>query len=151
VIAAALSEPAGPPVDVGGVVRVEPLSGWEVAQDPPGVRLTRGPGTLIVRAFPFAGDASQLLHTYVEQSFGSRAEQISFGTVEPVRLRSGVTGMRMHYVGTVPGVQTPIEGQLTAAIAPSGVGVVFNVWAPEGLLRFVLDDAGAMIDRAEIR
>ncbi len=52
----ALSRPAGPPVEVAGTVRIQPLSGWEVAgrfADPPGVRLTRGAGNLDVVAAPF--------------------------------------------------------------------------------------------------
>ena len=150
VIAAALSEPAGPPVEIGGAVRIAPLSGWEVAADPPGVRMTRGAGTLIVRAFPFDGDAEALLRSYAERTLGAQAEQLSFGAVEPVRLPSGLVGARVHYVGTVGGVQTPIEGRLTAVVSPSGDGVVFNAWATEGLLRFVLEDVTTMIERAEI-
>ena len=51
VVAAALAQPAGPPVGFPGLVEVQPLSGWEPA-DPgsvdgrPFVQLTRGNGTL---------------------------------------------------------------------------------------------------------
>jgi hypothetical protein len=153
VFAAALSEPTGPPVDVGGVVRVEPLSGWTVAgrsQDPPGVRLSRGGGTLDVAAFGFTGDADALLRAYLER-LEPQTEHLSLGAVGGVRLPSGLTGARVHYVGTFGDVQTPIEGELTSVVSPSGVGVVFNGWSAEGLLRFMLDDVGTMIDRAEIR
>ena len=152
VIAAALSEPAGPPVDVGGVVKVAPLSGWAVAGKPfvtPSVRLSRGGGTLDVAAFEFDGDPASLLHQYLEQ-VKPHAGQLSVGAVEPVRLRSGVSGAQVHYVGAVGGVQTSSEGEVTAVVLPSGVGIVFDGWAPEGLLRFVLGDITTMIDRAEI-
>jgi hypothetical protein len=153
VFAAALSEPTGPPVDVGGLVRVEPLSGWAVAgrsSDPPGVRLSRGGGTLDVAAFGFTGDADALLRAYLEK-LEPQTEHLSIGAVGTVRLASGLTGARVHYVGTLGDVQTPIEGELTAVVSPSGVGVVFNGWSSEGLLRFVLEDVGTMIDRAAIR
>jgi len=58
VVAGALSEPAGPPVTVAGIVRVSPLSGWEVAERsaaPPSVRFTRGSGNLDVMVFLFSG------------------------------------------------------------------------------------------------
>jgi hypothetical protein len=151
--AAALSEPTGRPVDVGGLVRVEPLSGWTVAgrsSDPPRVRLSRGGGTLDVSAFGLRGDADALLRAYLEK-LESQTEHLSIGAVGGVRLASGLTGARVHYVGTFGDVQTPIEGELTAVVSPSGVGVVFNGWSSEGLLRFMLDDVGKMIDRAEIR
>ena len=154
VIAAALFEPAGPPVDVGGVVRVEPLSGWAVAGRPftdvPSARLSRGGGTLDVAALPFGTDAPSLLRSFVGEVLEPRASQLSVGEIEPVRLRSALTGARVHYVATFGDVPTSIEGQLTAVVSPSGDGVVFNGWAPEGLLRFVLDDVRTMIDRAEI-
>ena len=154
VIAAALSEPAGPPVDVGGVVRVQPLSGWAVAGRPfadvPSVRISRGGGTLDVAALAFGADAASLLRAFVREVLEPRASQLSVGAVEPVRLRSGLSGVRVHYVATVGDVPTSIEGQLTAVVSPSGEGVVFNGWAPERLLRFVLDDVRTMIDRAEI-
>jgi len=150
-IAAALSEPATAPVDVGGVVRVEPLSGWAVARgpSPTSARLTRGGGTLDVAAFAFRGDAGSLLEAYLTQ-VKPDAHQVSVGAVEPFRLRPGLPGARVYYVGTFGDVQTSTEGELTAVVLPSGVGVVFDGWAPEGLLRFVLDDIATMIDRAEV-
>jgi hypothetical protein len=152
VIAAALSEPAGPAVDVGGVVRVAPLSGWAVAGRPfatPSVRLSRGGGTLDVAAFRFDGDATALLQAYLTR-VKPHEGQLSVGAVDLVRLPSGVPGARVHYVGSVGGVQTSSEGEVTAVVLPSGVGVVFDGWAPEGLLRFVLEDVTTMVDRAEI-
>jgi hypothetical protein len=53
-------------------------------------------------------------------------------------------------VGTFPGVPAPIEGQVTAIVSGSGVGVVFDGWSPSGLLQFALDDVEAMIDGAEV-
>jgi hypothetical protein len=153
VTAAALSSPAGPPIDVGGVVRVRPLSGWEPARrsdDPPALRLTRGNATLDVRAFSFGGSADILLREYVDAVLEEQADQLSVSRIEPVTLASGLPAARVSYVGTFPGVQTPIEGQVTAAVSDSGVGVVFDGWAPSGLLRYALEDLDAMSERAEI-
>ena len=153
VVAAALSEPAGPPVQVGGVLRIAPLSGWELAQrfsDPAGVRLTRGSGNVDAFAGPFDGSSSDLLRTYVNGVLEPDASHLSVSSVEPVTLASGLRGSRISYVGTFGDVQAPIEGQVSAFVSPSGVGAVFDGWAPTGLLRYVLDDVETMVTRAEI-
>jgi hypothetical protein len=153
VTAAALSTPAGPPVDVGGLVQVRPLSGWEPAQefdDPPGVRLTRGSAALDVLASPFDGSAEQLLREYVAAFLEGQADQLSVSRIEPVTLASGLAGARVSYVGTFRGVQVPVEGQATVTVSESGIGVVFDGWAPSGLLRYALEDLDTMIEIAEV-
>lgn len=154
VTAAALSTPAGPPVSVGGVVRVSPPSGWAPAarfDDPPGIRLTRGSGNLDVLALPFSGTALDLSHEYVDLVLTPNAERLSVSRqVEEVRLRSGLAGIRVFYVGAFGRGQTPIEGEVTAVVSPSGVGIVFDGWAPGGLLQYVVDDIRLMIESAEI-
>jgi hypothetical protein len=135
VVAGALSEPAGPPVEVAGVLQIAPLSGWELAQrfsdpaSPPGVRLTRGSGNVDAFALPFDGSSSDLVRSYVSQVLEPDASHLSISSIEPV---------------------TPIEGQVSAFVSPSGVGVVFDGWAPSGLLRYVLGDIETMVTRAEI-
>ena len=37
-----------------------------------------------------------------------------------------------------------------AVVSGSGVGVVFDGWAPSGLLQYALDDINTMVDRAEV-
>jgi len=156
VVAGALSEPAGPPVEVAGVLQIAPLSGWELAQrfsdpsSPPGVRLTRGSGNVDAFALPFDGSSSDLVRSYVSQVLEPDASHLSISSIEPVTLSSGLRGSRIAYVGTFGGVQAPIEGQVSAFVSPSGVGVVFDGWAPSGLLRYVLGDIETMVTRAEI-
>lgn len=153
-VGGALSIPAGPPVEVAGVVRVQPLSGWEVTgrfEDPAGVRLTRGGGNLDVVAIPFSGDASQLVAEYVKAVLEPEASRLSVSSeAEPVRLTSGLEGVRIAYVGRFGKSQTPIEGEVTAVVSPSGVGVVFDAWGPSGVLRYIVGDARAMTDAAEV-
>jgi hypothetical protein len=153
VTAGALSAPPGSPVDVGGIVRVVPLEGWEVAErspQDPTARLTRGSGTLDVFAGPFAGSPQELLREYVAEGLEPQAEQLSVSGAEPVTLASGDRGARVSYVGSFAGVQTPIEGVVTAIATGSGSGVIFDGWAPFGLLQHVLGDVESMIRNAEV-
>jgi hypothetical protein len=149
-----LSRPAGPPVDVAGVVRVQPLTGWEVAdryEGPPGARLTRGSGSLDFVVLPFSGSSEELASEYVGEVLEPQADRLSVSSrVEPVTVGPGLPGVRVAYVGTFGRSRSPIEGEVTAAVSPSGVGVVFDAWSPQGLLRYVADDMRAMIDRAEV-
>ena len=153
-IGGALTGAAGPPVDVAGVVRVRPLSGWELAarfEEPPRVRLTRGSGNLDVVAVPFEGTAVELARRYVREVLEPEARQLSVSReVEPVRLEGGLPGVRLTYVGLFGKAQAPIEGEVTAFVSPSGDGAVFDAWGPEGVLRYVVDDVRTMIERAVI-
>jgi hypothetical protein len=150
----ALGEIQGGAVAVGTSVRVTPLPGWELADrstDPDRIRLTSGSTSLDVAAFPFAGTDVDLLGRYVDDILEPDAEQFRVSEeVESVRLASGLTGSRIAYVGLFGDVQTPIEGEVTAVVSPSGEGVIFDGWAPAGQLQFEIDEIDAMIERAEI-
>lgn len=155
VTSAALSKPVGPPVTVGEVVRISPLSGWELARrfdDPPGIELTRGSGNLDVVAIGFDGDAASLLREFVSQVLEPGAERLSVSQqIQRVELRSGLTAVRIFYIGVFGRGQTPIEGEVTTVVSASGVGVVFDGWAPAGLLEHVGGDIHEMIETSEIR
>jgi hypothetical protein len=151
--AAALSTPAGPPVDVAGRVSVRPLSGWGLARravDPPGITLTRGSASLDVAAGSFSGGPGELLREYVRGVLEVQARQLSVSEPETVVLDSGLTGTRVSYVGTFGDVGSPIEGEVTAVVSDSGVGAIFDGWAPFGLLRYAEGDLEVMIERAEV-
>jgi hypothetical protein len=153
VVAAALSRPTGPPVDVGGIVRVQPLSGWEAAStarsgDVPFSRLTRGSGTLDVMAIPgVVGDASSLAQRYANDVLTKQLTGLSISRrLRPV-LVAGRAGQRFDYVG-VNEAGAPIEGEVTVIVTAAGDGVAFDGWAPEGLLTFVEGDVHTMEDEA---
>lgn len=82
----ALSIRTAEPVRIAGVVRLFPLSGWQVAgrfTAPPGARLTRGNADLdlwVLRGF--GGSAAELANVYGDQALRSEAERLS--TSEPV-------------------------------------------------------------------
>ncbi len=148
-----LSEPAGPAVMIEGVVSVQPLSGWEVAGrggiDGHGyTRLSRGSGTLDVVAWDPVADAATLALAYRTALRSQLSQLQASDELQPVSLRDGTSGVRFRYVGVVAGTGATVEGQATCVVSPGGVGVVFDGWAPEGMLAFVDGDIDTMVDRA---
>jgi hypothetical protein len=141
-------------VAVGDAVEVTPLPGWELAErfeDPTGIRLTSGTASLDVAELPFDGTDVELLREYVDRVLSSQAEQLRLSEeVEPVRLASGLTGVRIAYVGAFGDVQTPVEGEITTVVSPLGTGVVFDGWAPTGQLQLAIEDLRTMIETTEI-
>jgi hypothetical protein len=152
VAAAALSEPTGPPVGIAGVISIRPLSGWVVAGLPsgdPAVRVTRGSGNLDTTVFPSGfADVQRLADHYVEVLSGQLSQLSVSKQLSAVHLSSGLRGVRFGYIGVVAGTGTSIEGEVTV-VTMSGRGVVFDGWAPAGLLSFVRSDIDTMIDQAE--
>ena len=153
VVAAALSGPPPPPVEVGGVVRVQPLSGWEAASttrsgELPFSRLTRGSGTLDVMTVPgFVGDAESLAERYATDVLTRQLTGLSISKRPRPVLVAGRPGERFDYVG-VNDAGAPIEGEVTVLVTVGGDGVVFDGWAGEGLLSFVEGDIHTMEDEA---
>jgi hypothetical protein len=154
VVADALGESTRGSTTVSASVTVTPLPGWELAErfgDPPGARFTRGSASLDVASIPFAGSDLDLLTSYVQEVLEPDAQQLQVSeTVEQVTFDDGLVGSRIAYVGTFGDVQAPIEGEVTAVVSPSGVGVVFDGWAPSGQLQFASSDIRTMVRTAEI-
>jgi hypothetical protein len=156
VLAAVLSQPAGPPVGFRGSVIVRPLSGW-VSADPrtrfpraPTFQLTRGNGNLLVSVRQrYPGDPEALAQEY-RAYLSDRLSRLSVSSrLEPVRLRSGLAGVRFAYIGVFADTGTSVEGEVSLFVTPSGHGIIFNGWAPEGLLSFVRSDVRTMVTEAE--
>ena len=156
ITATALSVPAGPPVDVGGVVRVFPLSGWEVAwrgevKGVPAARLTRGTGNLDVLAPAQGSDPDELLRSYVQEVLKPEARHLRVSEqIERVRLDSGLPGSRLFYVAEFGDRAVQIEGEVTTTVAPSGAGVVFDGWGPAGLFGYASGDIDTMTAASEV-
>jgi hypothetical protein len=155
VAAAALAEPAGPPVSIPGIVSVQPLTGWEPAEpgsvaDRPYVRVTRGSGTLVAVAWgPFDGDAEALAVDVRDEVLDGSLDQLSVSEVlTPVVLDQGAEGQRFTFVGIDAESGAAVEGEVTTVISPDGQGVVFVGLAPEGLLAFVDGDLRTMVNAA---
>jgi hypothetical protein len=157
VAADALSEPAGAPVSIAGVVAVQPISGWEPAEPGsvagrPFVRLTRGSGTLVVVAWgSFAGDAGSLALEVRDDLLDVSLDQLTVSDrLTPVTFDRGLRGQRFTFVGIDRESSTSVEGTVTTVVAPDGQGVVFVGLAPEGLLAFVDGDLHTMVTAAAV-
>lgn len=154
VTAAALSEPAGPPVTVGRAVTVQPLTGWEALEGGeagglPAARLTRGGGNLDVVVAPFyASGARSLANEYIDRVLRRQLSSLSVSdNFTTVALGGALLAERFTYVG-VTDTGASVEGEVTVTVTQTGAGVVFDGWAPEGLLSFVDGDIHTMIERA---
>ena len=155
VAAAALSEPVGPPVEIPEVLSVHPLSGWVFAGRGTFdgfryVALTRGSGNLVAGVAAGATDAAGLADAYVEVVLSGQLSQLSVSRREDIQLLSGARGIRFGYVGVVADTSGSVEGEVTVVMSPAGHGIVFDGWAPAGLLAFVRSDIRTMIDRTEV-
>ncbi len=156
ITAAALSTPVGPPIAIGGVARLQPLSGWRFVQrvsdaGVPGVLITRGSGSLEVLAAPIDHTPDALATFYEEQVLQPRASRLQVSDhFEPVTLASGVNAVRFSYIGVFDQSGVPIEGEVTVAVSAAGNGVIFDGWAPEGALQYVTGDIETMVRDAEV-
>ena len=155
-VASTLAKPAGPPVGFPGVVTVQPLSGWGDAgrlgtAAAPDQRLSRGGGNLdVVAVVPFGQTARALAQDYETTVLGTEHTQLSVSRFTPVTLANGIPGLRFSYVAVTGGTSQSIEGEVTVVVSPSGNGIVFNGWAPEGLLSYVRGDIHTMVSRAQV-
>jgi hypothetical protein len=156
VVAAALSEPAGPLVG-SAAVAVRPLSGW-VRADPTSsldrassFQLTRGNGNLLVSVRGHYPGGPEALAEEYRAFLAEHLSQLSVSSsLEPVRLRSGQTGLRFAYIGVFADTGTSVEGEVAVFVTPLGHGIVFDGWAPAGLLSFVRSDIRTMVIEAEV-
>jgi len=159
VTSSALSEPAGPPVTIPGIVQVRPLSGWAESDagqlrlalegsDVPGlfVQLTRGNGNFgVVAVRAGAADPVGVANAFILGVLDRRLDRPTVSrNLESVRLESGARAVRFSYVGVFAQTGVSIEGEVTVLITPAGVGVIFDAFASEGLLPFILGDVHAM-------
>jgi hypothetical protein len=156
VTAAALSSAAGPPIGIGGVARVQPLSGWRFVQrvsdgGVPGVLITRGSGSLEVLAGPTSRTPEALARYYATEILQPQANRLQVSDhLDVIALPSGVPAVRFTYFGDFDQSGVPIEGEVTVAVSPAGNGVIFDGWAPEGSLQYVNGDIETMVEQAEV-
>lgn len=144
----------GPSILLAGGVSIAPIQGWqqeELPSENAGVRLTNGSGFLDAFFFSGGGSLEDLLNHYVDTQLLPAASSLQTSPVaEPLLVGPSISAVRATYIGTFNGVQFPIEGELTALVAPDGSGIVFDGWAQEGNLGYVLEDIRAMIQALEV-
>jgi hypothetical protein len=166
VVAGTLPAPDVARIELGGVITVRPLPGWEVARResatipaPSGAvlsgefaQLTRGSGALDLVALPdLGGTALELADVYAAGVLTRQLERLSVSElVERVTLRNGLEAVRFGYIGSEPQSGAAIEGSVTVAVAPSGNGAVFDGWAFQGQLQLISGELVAMVESAEV-
>ena len=166
VIAGTLPAPEVSKIELGSVVTIRPLPGWEVVHResatipaPSGAvisgeftQLTRGSGALDLVALPgVGGTALELADVYAAGVLTRQLERLSVSElVERLTLRNGLEGVRFSYIGSEPQTGAAIEGSATIVVAPSGNGAVFDGWAFEGQLQLISGELVAMIESAEV-
>lgn len=156
-VTAALEDPSGTPLDIGGAVRVSPLSGWTAVgraavDEWTFGRLIRGTGTLdvAVRELPVTAPG-EVARAYLDRFLRRELTRLSVDErLQQVTLASGTVGVRFRYTGFLRDSATTIEGEVTAVVTASGAGVAFDASSPDGLLSFVIGDARTMIGDAVI-
>jgi hypothetical protein len=166
VVAETLPAPDVRPIALGGLLTIRPLPGWEVVRreaatipSPSGAvipgefaQLTRGSGALDLVALPgVGGTALELADVYAAGVLTRQLERLSISSlVERITLRSGMEAVRFGYIGSEPQTGAAIEGSITAVVAPSGNGAVFDGWAFQGQLQLIGGELVAMIESAEV-
>jgi hypothetical protein len=166
VVADTLPAPDVPPIALGGVLTIRPLPGWEVVHREPApipfpsgavisgefAQLTRGNGALDLLALPrVGGTALELADVYATEVLARQLERLSIsGLEERITLPNGLEAVRFGYIGSQPQTGAAIEGSVTAVVAPSGNGAVFDGWAFQGQLQLISGELVAMIDSTEV-
>jgi hypothetical protein len=166
VVAETLPQPEVRPIELGGVVTVRPLRGWEVVlrervtvPAPTGgslsgdfAQLTRGNGALDLLALPGAGgEALELADLYAREVLSRQLERLALSErVRGIVLPNGLQAVRFGYIGSEPRSGSSVEGAVTAVVSPGGNGVVFDGWAFRGQLELIVEELSAMIDGAEV-
>lgn len=143
----------GQPVEVGPGVSVTAPPGWSVegpGGEPPSLRLSNGIGQMYIAVSPVSGDPGQQLQAYLDEVLRPQASQISISPAQPIDLPSGDPAAFFAYLGTFEGVNTPLEGEVAAVVAPGGTALVVDGWAEEGQFVSVQDDVRSTVVSAEV-
>ena len=146
---------AGPAVEVTQGLRVQPLSGWKEAERADGeILFTRGSGNLHVatETGASAGDEDRLITDYLSGlATAAKGGDIGVTDSETVTLPNGLRARRLHYQGQFSnGSAVTIQGEVTAVVSASGLGVVFNGFSSPDLQPYIEDDVHDMIEKAVI-
>lgn len=143
-------EPSRQLVQVTERAAIMPARGWEAAT-PIGndhAYLTNGSATLVVREAADAASASDELQRTLREWRADRDIQLVTSSSEPADIGPQVVAVRAAFLGIFPGVDYPVEGELTVVEGGSGAVVVFRAWASKGEFQLVAPDVDAMIRSA---
>lgn len=143
----------GRPIELGPDVTIHVPPGWSaerVLGQPPSLRLSNGIGQVYAAVSPVAGDPGQQLQAYLDEVLRPQATQISTSPAKAIGLPSGDPASSFAYLGSFEGVSAPLEGEVVAVVAPSGVSLIVDGWAPEGQFVSVQQDVRSIVADAEV-
>lgn len=142
----------GAPIQLAEGVVIHPPHGWVAEPSPntPELRLSNGVGQMYVAVSPVPGAPEQRLDAYLNEVLSPQASQLSVTPPQTIDHPSGNAAAFVAYLGTFNQVQTPLEGEVTAVVAPSGTAVIVDGWAPEGSFVGVRDDIRGTVLSAEV-
>ena len=137
-----------PLIPVVSGASIAPLPGWEEAQrfeDPEGVRITQGNGSLDVFGLPYGGTAEDLYREYIVEALEAQSSQLQSSEVVETFTAGGRDAVRGSYVGLF-GDLGPVEGEVAALVTADGTGVIFDGWARQGLFVHVSEEVRLMVE-----
>jgi hypothetical protein len=147
--------PKEAPVQVGTAVRITPPSGWEVKESEEGaVWLSRGSANLRVVTGPAPDTSPEDLAKVALDALREDARgPLLVSDPESLTAGGGHPASRVAYQGQFgsEGRVTIVQGEVTAVVAPSGTGVVFDAWSLPEIYPYEEGDVHKMIEEAEIR
>jgi len=146
---------AGTPVDVAPGLRVQPLAGWTVAeQTEGGGMLSRGAANLhiLTESGVAAGQTDQLIVAYLSGlKQGAKGGDIPTDEPQDVTLPNGLKARRVHFQAQFDdGPAVTVQGEITAVISNSGLGIVFDGFSSPDIQPYSEGDVHQMIDKAVI-
>jgi len=142
----------GAPIQLAEGVVIHPPQGWVAEPSPntPELRLSNGVGQMYVAVSPVSGAPEQRLDAYLNEVLSPQASQLSVTPPQTIDHPSGNAAAFVAYLGTFNEVQTPLEGEVAAVVAPSGTAVIVDGWAPDGEFVAVRDDIRGTVLSAEV-
>lgn len=144
---AAVEGGPAPVVHIAGPVAMQPLPGWEFvsrSEEGNSVLLSQGSGSLLIEVVEASSTPADLLDATFESWEADPEVQLTTGVREDVQTAPGVPGVRAPYGGTFPGIEYPVDGELTV-VEGGNVRVIFDAWGGEGELSLVIDEIRQMI------
>lgn len=141
---------AGQPVAIGDGARITPLGGWVSSPHESGTGIRLEKGVVVIDLYPetVGGNAGALAAAYLEQVLRTSSTQLTATDTEVATTPNG-TAARFSYQGMFSGVDTALEGEVTALFV-GGQGVLADAWSGRGDLASLLGEVHDMLQTIEV-
>lgn len=141
---------AGEAVVIGDGARLTPLDGWVASPHDSGTGIRLEKGVVAIDVYPetAGGTAGALVEVYLEQVLKADATQLTTTDTQTATTTNG-SAARFSYQGMFSGVDTALEGEVTAVFV-GGQGVIADAWSHQGDLASLLDEVHAMLETIEV-